>query len=181
MTYRSGQRSYDSLEKKLESIGQGDAPVYIARNSATIITTSDSLFRILTMHQSILDRRTSGLALLGIGITLVGTLTTTTQFKKLLGISPDVWNAIFSVSLALCILLIVAVGFSLRNHWGVLWQGDTVNFIINKIKDDSEEWLRTNRDQEGDARSKLADALYSAWSSGKYNLVPLDREEKEQK
>lgn len=144
MTAGNDQSSYDSLAKKLESYSQGGAPIYFTRSNATIVTSTDSLFRILTNHQAILEKRTYWLALLGIGLTILVTLLTTRQFNEFLGLTHEIWRAIFIVSLGICVLWTVKAGIGLRNHLGTLWRGDSIDFLIEKIENDSEAWRHSS-------------------------------------
>ena len=162
MAYGNDQSAYNPLAEKLKSFSQGQ-DFYFSTDTATIVTTEDRLFKILTMYQEILEGRKFWIAPLGIGATIIGTLVTTDKYRAFMGIPSEFWFAIFVVSLVACAFWFLKLAYGLKNHVKVLWSGNSVDYLIGKIKEDSERWLQSDRSQGGNGRTNILGSYLTHW------------------
>lgn len=93
--------------------------------------TEDKLHVILLKHASYLEIKNSWIAPLSVSISLLATLLTA-SFETFLGVDAAVWNAIFIVSLAVCLLWLA------RSLYARFSAGDkcTIEFLISRMKNE---------------------------------------------
>lgn len=92
-----------------------------------IVTTADKIKLSLLQHRDVLKAKTDWIAPTGILITLTATLVAT-NFTKFLGLSPDVWKALF---IACAILDFVWLLYSIYRLIKFLSKGSVESFVQN--------------------------------------------------
>lgn len=101
-----------------------------------IFIDESALENILLRNADIVEKKQSWATPLGIGLTCLIALLTST-FKEFLGFSGDTWTAVFIICLMICAILVIKALISVVKNWN----NGGVDDLMSKIKSKAENKL----------------------------------------